>query len=369
MKGHPNGLCGSSLPPGHEFPIFRHELRNVLNGLLGMASVLHGSGLNGEQLRWLEAIERSARQIEGLIDSCSPSGAGGQVEIRCRPRTFDGIGLLEDILTGHQPLAAVSGHQLLLVAEPGLPRHWRADPCLLRQIADNFVANAIRYARPGEVVLEASASGAGPGWLEVTVSDSGASQAASPGDWMFEAYRRGGGGVGEGGGSGLGLYICRRIAAAIGGEVRWSAGRGEGTSFELIFPAGLDETTSAQGPVTGLFSKLHVSVALEGEMRRCVTGILDRLGVEWGARGKAAPAGRLPLDIRKAHGADPDRLKGPGATALVLAPGAADARLPAAVPVPVPVLETTLGPALLRMALEWGAPAHAVTDRRRQSDE
>lgn len=354
MKGHPKLFLGRALPPGHDFYVLRHELRNVLDGMLGMSARLRACGrLDLEQLRWLEAIESSAQQVVSLIEAYGPKAMAGNGLLHPRPGSFDGIDLLGQVLTGNQPGATDSGHRLLLVASAELPRLWRSDRCLVRQVLDNLVANAVRYARPGDIVLEASSVENRPDCLMLRLIDPGSEDMEMAGDWMFQAYRRGEGvRESEGIGSGLGLFVCRGIASALGGEIRCRPALDGGTCFEFVLPGALKDAAPYRSPATVLYSHLHVGVALEDAPLRSVVSLLDRLGVERAGAGQAAPKHRLSLLVRTAR-ANPAFGGGTGPAPLELATRDPAGREQSVFTLPEPVLESTLGPALLRMAFEW----------------
>lgn len=101
------------------------------------------------------------------------------------------------------------------------------------QILVNLIGNAVRYAPVGSIV-EVSASSEG-GRASIAVADRGKGIALEDQGRVFEKFER----VDplEAGGNGLGLYIARRLARAMGGDITlWSA-PGEGARFTLTLPA------------------------------------------------------------------------------------------------------------------------------------
>ncbi len=171
-----------------------HELGNVLNGLLGMTRLVRDSGLNAEQEYWLRAIEQSGCQMRRLVDAfwLGPTQTGEF--IHPNPVDLDGIELLEQALLAHAPAARRNADRLLLTVAPDVPRYWHCDPCLLRQLLDNLLGNALKFTRSGEVVLEVAArlQGNDPtDTLLLAVIDSGPGIDAALGRRMFRAYERG----------------------------------------------------------------------------------------------------------------------------------------------------------------------------------
>lgn len=122
------------------------------------------------------------------------------------------------------------------------------------QILLNLIGNAVRYAPEGSQVrigLEA-----GEGRARVSVADEGPGLDAGQQQRIFEKFER----LGRSGdgGSGLGLYISRRLARAMGGELSVESTPGEGARFILELP-----TDPAIVDPTGLprIPRLRASVA------------------------------------------------------------------------------------------------------------
>ena len=101
------------------------------------------------------------------------------------------------------------------------------------QILVNLIGNAVRYSPPGGAV-----------WLRweredefvaVIVADQG--KGVAPGDQarIFEKFERVD--PAEPGGTGLGLYIARRLARAMGGDIAIDSAAGQGARFIFTLPA------------------------------------------------------------------------------------------------------------------------------------
>ena len=113
------------------------------------------------------------------------------------------------------------------IARPGPDERLpvRGDFRRVLQILVNLVGNAVRYSPGGGVVTVAMERDG------VSVSDTG--KGIDPGDQarVFEKFERVD--LLEPGGSGLGLYIARRLARAMGGDLTVESRPGEGARFTL----------------------------------------------------------------------------------------------------------------------------------------
>jgi signal transduction histidine kinase len=125
------------------------------------------------------------------------------------------------------------------------------------QVLENVVANALKYAPEGPVVISAGTEG---DWLVATVDDAGIGIPEAERRLVLEPFHRAGN-VRESRipGTGLGLYICRRLIEAHGGELRIADrpdGR-PGTRIAFSMPllpnggrsAGRDAEQPRSGPV------------------------------------------------------------------------------------------------------------------------
>jgi signal transduction histidine kinase len=107
-----------------------------------------------------------------------------------------------------------------------------ADPHRLEQVLINLLDNALKYSLPsGQVVIRAREAGS---YVEVQVLDEGIGIPFEDRDAVFEKFHRGSNTrILQLPGTGLGLFICRSIIAAHGGDIAVSAGSKGGT--EVLF--------------------------------------------------------------------------------------------------------------------------------------
>ena len=103
------------------------------------------------------------------------------------------------------------------------------------QILINLVTNAIRYSPDNSQVWIRLEDGGDR--ARVTVADQGPGLTDGDQARVFEKFERLGR-TGDGG-SGLGLYISRRLARAMGGELSVESAPGQGARFTLEVPAAL----------------------------------------------------------------------------------------------------------------------------------
>lgn len=102
------------------------------------------------------------------------------------------------------------------------------------QILMNLVGNAVRYSPEDSEVRIETGRDDGSAWI--AVMDQGAGVPADSRERIFHKFERLG--RSDPGGSGLGLYISRRLALAMGGDIRVDDAPGGGARFTLSLPVG-----------------------------------------------------------------------------------------------------------------------------------
>lgn len=108
----------------------------------------------------------------------------------------------------------------------------RGDFRRVLQILVNLLTNAVRYSPTGSMVwLRTEADGDN---VVVVVADQGKGIAAEDHDRIFDKFERVD--PSEPGGSGLGLYISRRLARAMGGDITVDSAPGQGARLILTLP-------------------------------------------------------------------------------------------------------------------------------------
>jgi signal transduction histidine kinase len=105
----------------------------------------------------------------------------------------------------------------------------------LRQVIRNLFHNAIKFTPPnGHVTTSASIIS---DWLVVSVRDDGIGIPSAAIPHLFERfYQVDGSSTRRVGGTGLGLYICKQIIAAHGGDIWAESELGKGSTFSFRLP-------------------------------------------------------------------------------------------------------------------------------------
>lgn len=211
-----------------------HDLRSPLSGM----SLLLRSRLNDAASNI--AIDR--RTVEVMVQSCSRQlqlieslTATQQFDVKSASLAMKPLSLpalVQNILIERLPILnqhRVNVNQLFPADLPLV----NADAQQLWRVFGNLIDNAVKYNQAGFILtVEAKKEGE---MVRCTVADNGAGISTQQCARLFEPYTRGVG-VNLRHGLGLGLYICRQIVEAHGGEIGVDSELGKGARFWLTLP-------------------------------------------------------------------------------------------------------------------------------------
>src|SRR4051812_1542066 len=213
--------------------VVSHELRTPLVPIKGWAQTLlnRGDRLSEDQRRTaVQSILAQAQKLESLVLNILEAS-----RIEAGRTDGDGVAdvggitarIVEDTLVSRPD-------RTLRLRPPSVPANVRGSAVWVERAVSNLVANAIKYS-PDDEPVDVTISIEGNDVL-VAVTDRGPGIASDSQERIFERFER----LEESRkqtGTGLGLYINRRLARAMGGDVTVSSVPGAGSPFLLRLPA------------------------------------------------------------------------------------------------------------------------------------
>lgn len=222
--------------------IAAHELKNALGGI-GVAlarceqRLAGGKAVTAEDLASARAeIRRLSALVNDLLDGARVDL--GVIHVVRRP--FDLAALVREVVA---MFGAARGRAVTLDLPAGAV-DVTADAERVRAVLVNYLENAAKYApAPAAITVRLGPSpgaGAAPrpstGRLRLAVDDDGPGIAIADQARLFQRFSRGSAASRRADGLGLGLYVCRTIAEAHGGEVGVVSRPGAGSTFWLDLP-------------------------------------------------------------------------------------------------------------------------------------
>jgi PAS domain S-box-containing protein len=213
-----------------------HELRTPLNSIIGFSGILLmglPGPLNDEQKKQLGMVSNSAKLLLSLInDLLDLSGIeAGKIDTHCEWLTLQRV--VDDVTASLAPQIAQKGLELVRDC-PAEPVRLHTDRKKCYQILLNLLNNAVKFSEHGRITVACRHC---QERVEVSIRDTGVGIKAEDMPLLFEAFRQfDNSACRRYEGSGLGLYLCRRLAKLLGGEIRVTSEYGRGSCFTLSLP-------------------------------------------------------------------------------------------------------------------------------------
>ena len=214
-----------------------HELRTPLNVIIGYTDMqLEGAfgDLDEEHASTLQTVREQAVQLLELIQATLDMSRLERGLESLDPTDVDVKQMLLELQKRIPPAWRKSTVNLEWKIEEDLPQ-LRTDPAKLQILLRNLIHNAMKFTNNGLVLASASRHPSKP-YVTFLVQDSGVGIKAEHLSQIFDMFRQAPDGESCGGGVGLGLYIVKRLAAALSAEIEVSSAPGRGASFRIHVP-------------------------------------------------------------------------------------------------------------------------------------
>ena len=213
-----------------------HEIRTPMNGVLGLVEVLERTRLNADQGEMLGMIHESAGALLQILDDLLDYSKieAGRLTIEAEP--IDMRDLVDNAVGLLAGRAHEKGLKVRVDIAPEVAASLRGDSVRLRQILFNLLGNAIKFTTAGEVDVGVDVVKQTPHVqiLEMTVKDTGIGIAPDVQARLFEPFVQAESSTTRRfGGTGLGLTICRKLVALMGGTLELESALGLGTSMTV----------------------------------------------------------------------------------------------------------------------------------------
>jgi PAS domain S-box-containing protein len=213
--------------------VVSHELRTPLVPIKGWAQTLltRGDRLSDDQRRIAaQSILRESQRLESLVLNILESS---RVEVRQgdAPAVVDVFAIVGRVV---EDVMEVRPDRRVRVYPPPVSCDVQGSAVWIERIVSNLIANAVKYSpKPEPVDVEVDTDN---GDVIVTVTDHGPGIPVEDQERIFARFERLAATATQTG-TGLGLYITRRLARGMGGDVTVFSTPGAGSTFVLRLPA------------------------------------------------------------------------------------------------------------------------------------
>jgi signal transduction histidine kinase/CheY-like chemotaxis protein len=213
-----------------------HEIRNPLNGVVGLAAAINVGTLEPQTRLKFEYLQHCATHLAALLEDILDFSQLEADAVTFNPQPFDLPKAMQAIAAITASQSTKSGRRLDIQIAPNVPRFLIGDAARIRQTVINLVINALKYGERGDVQLTVWTRQTTPEKCTVTfaVSDAGPGIAPEELARLFTRFTRGEAARrSRASGSGIGLAISKALAEKMGGRLWAESQLGEGSTFYL----------------------------------------------------------------------------------------------------------------------------------------
>jgi CheY-like chemotaxis protein/nitrogen-specific signal transduction histidine kinase len=229
--------------PAGALPVFAHDMRTSLTGILALGELLASSNLGERERRWASDIKTSAEHLAALTTLMVDAAKADAGSLTLQQEVFRPRRLIEALGQTLAVRAETKGLRAAVKIVDDLPERLIGDPVRLRAALENLIDNAVKFTAQGSVELEARANPAARGRVQLhcMVRDSGIGLTRAEIRRLFRPFVQASVDIARRyGGAGLGLSVVKSLAKRMGGDltVISTPGRGSAFHFSAVLPMG-----------------------------------------------------------------------------------------------------------------------------------
>jgi two-component system, sensor histidine kinase len=225
-----------------------HDIRTPLTGIVALAELLVSSDLGAREREWAIAIKSGADHLSALTTVIVDAAKAKAHGLVLRNEPFSPRALAEAVGAALAARAHSKDLKIDITIADDLPAMVSGDDVRLRAALENLADNAVKFTHQGKVTFAATAEQAKQGRVRLVFSfeDEGIGISAGELKQLFRPFAQASVRISKVyGGAGLGLSLVKRLAQAMGGDLRVNSKTGRGSTFRLSVLANSLQTPAA----------------------------------------------------------------------------------------------------------------------------
>ncbi len=218
--------------------VMSHEVRTPLNAIMGSVEVLKRTDHDRQTSELISLIDDAGRGLLTIVSDLLDVSKIDAGKLDIAPTPTDLPALLRRTVDFWGPQASDKGLALKVECTGADASLLMLDAGRTRQIIGNLVSNAIKFTDAGSVTASLSTHETGEGRVAISlcVIDTGPGVPAAVAERIFAPFEQAPDSASRGG-TGLGLFISRRLARLMGGDLTLEPAPRTGAHFRLALVA------------------------------------------------------------------------------------------------------------------------------------
>jgi signal transduction histidine kinase len=209
-----------------------HEIRNPLNGVMGIVGLLEDSNLRPEIREYVNSLKEASSMLLSVVNDVLDISKleAGKLEIEYR--LYNPNDILNDIFIVY--LSVIHSKGIKFINESHVNKSILGDSQKIKQILNNLISNAIKFTSHGTITIRTEIDNH---FIYYHIIDTGIGISEEYMKKLFKPYSQADSSISRlYGGTGLGLSICQKLVNLMNGEIHVDSVAGSGSTFWIKIP-------------------------------------------------------------------------------------------------------------------------------------
>jgi signal transduction histidine kinase/ActR/RegA family two-component response regulator len=263
-----------------------HEIRNPLNGVVGLAAAIDSSGFDPKTQQRFTQLRHCTAHLSGLLEDLLDYSGLDADAVKLNPQPFNLQELVESVAALSAAESALTGIPVEIAVSPTVPDLLIGDVARIRQILLNYVVNGLKYSGRGIVRLTVWCRSGETEFPVIifAVSDDGPGIPPEEQARLFTRFERGSAARAlKVAGTGLGLSLCKKLGEEMGGRLWLESKSNAGNTFyfEVCLPvAAASQTGQNDANLPLAFARFQRALVVDDEEynRLALSALLEEIG-------------------------------------------------------------------------------------------